>query len=271
MIPILVLYLNFAFTLFPSQESTWQKLDRGLFLGRFIPTQKSFVGYSEILIIRIDPEIYSLRLLSASELNHSNLTVKQWCERYDLIGAINAGMFQTDYRSNVGYMKNFEHLNNPWVNPSYHSVAAFNPVNKNNSKFRIYDTDETNIQDVISRYHTVIQNLRLIKSPARNRWSQQNKKWSEAALGQDRDGNVLFIFSRSPYSMHDLNNILIQLPINIVNAQHLEGGPEASLYFKFNELEIEVMGSYETGFNENDFNDTFWNLPNVIGIEKKRD
>lgn len=52
-----------------------------------------------------------------------------------------------------------------------------------------------------------------------------------------------------------------------LDAQHLEGWPEASLYFKFNDLEIEAMGSYETGFNENDFNDTFWSLPNVIGFK----
>ena len=56
-----------------------------------------------------------------------------------------------------------------------------------------------------------------------------------------------------------------------LDAQHLEGGPEASLYFKFNDLEIEAMGSYETGFNENDFNHTFWNLPNVIGFERRKD
>ena len=266
----ILVHLSFPENLIFTQKSNWQKLDDGLFLGRFISPQKSFLRDSEILIIRIDPKIYSLKLLSASELNHSNLTVKHWCERYNLIVAINAGMFQTDYSSNVGYMKNYDHLNNRRVNPSYHSVAAFNPVVENDSKFRIYDTDETDIQDVISSYNTVIQNLRLIKSPARNRWSQQNKQWSEAALGQDKDGNVLFIFSRSPYSMHDLNNILIQLPIDIVNAQHLEGGPEASLYFKFNDLEIEAMGSYETGFNENDFNDTFWNLPNVIGFVKRK-
>ena len=261
----------FASILIHAQDPKWQILDEGLYIGKFLPQQKSFLGDSEILIIKIDPVIYSLKLFSASELNHSNLTVKQWCEKYDLIGAINAGMFQTDYMSNVGYMKNFDHLNNHRVNPSYHSVAAFNPVNGNESKFSIYDTDETNIQDIIARYHTVIQNLRLIKSSSRNRWTQQNKKWSEAALGQDKDGNVLFIFSHSPYSMHDLNNILIQLPIDIINAQHLEGGPEASLYFKFNDLEIEAMGSYETGFNENDFNDTFWNLPNVIGFKKRND
>ena len=50
---------------------------------------------------------------------------------------------------------------------------------------------------------------------------------------------------------------------------YLEGGPEASFYLSHNELMIEKMGSYETGFNENDDNNEFWQIPNVIGITKK--
>ncbi|MCD6117454.1 T9SS type A sorting domain-containing protein [bacterium] len=39
-------------------------------------------------------------------------------------------------------------------------------------------------------------------------------------MGQNKDGNVLFIFFRSPYSIHDFNEILKNLPINIACAQH---------------------------------------------------
>ena len=90
------------------------------------------------------------------------------------------------------------------------------------------------------------------------------------ALGEDKQGNILFIFCRSPYSMHDFNNILLQLPINIVCAQHLEGGPEASLYFSYKGIVINKFGSYETQFNKNDNNDHAWIIPNVLGIAKKK-
>ena len=133
----------------------------------------------------------------------------------------------------------------------------------------MYDTDETSMSDIIKNYNTVIQNLRLIKRPGENRWSQQEKKWSEVALGEDKNGNILFIFCRSPYTMHDFNNILLKLPIDIVCAQHLEGGPEASMYFNAGGLEIENFGSYETNFIENDNNNHAWAIPNVVGIIKK--
>jgi len=68
--------------------------------------------------------------------------------------------------------------------------------------------------------------------------------------------------------MYNLNNTLIDLPINIECAQHLEGGPEASLYLKYKDVELKYIGSYETSFWDNSNND-FWPIPNIIGITKK--
>ena len=50
---------------------------------------------------------------------------------------------------------------------------------------------------------------------------------------------------------------------------YLEGGPETSLYVSVNGTVIQKFGSYETGFNENDENNRFWLLPNIIGVTKK--
>ncbi len=219
-----ILFVSLYFTN-AAPGSIWEKVDDGLFIGEFLSPQKSVTGDSKIVVVRIDPRKYELKLLTASEYKHSNLTVNQWCKKYNLIAGINAGMFQGDYSSNVGFMKNFNHTNNSRINSKYLSVAAFNPVDKSKTGFRIFDTDETKMKDILDNYRTVIQNLRLIKRPGKNRWSRQSKKWSEAALGQDREGNILFIFSRSPFSMFDLNEILLKLPIRLVCAQHLEGGP----------------------------------------------
>ncbi len=246
----------------------WQKADTGLFIGVFDSPAKSKVGDSKITIVKIDPAAYSFKLLCAGEKQHKNLTVKQWCQKYGLIGAVNAGMFQTDYVSNVGYMKNGDYVNNPAVHKNYFSVAAFHPVD-NGPPFYIFDIDHYQMPEIIGRYHAVIQNLRLMKRPAQNRWSQQDKQWSEAALGQDKKGNALFIFSRSPYSMHDFINILRQLPIEIDCAQHLEGGPEASLYISLNDGIIERTGSFEMNFTEHDNNMNYWPVPNVIGFVKR--
>ncbi len=51
---------------------------------------------------------------------------------------------------------------------------------------------------------------------------------------------------------------------------YLEGGPEASLYIHHPNLSLEKSGSYETGFNENDNNKVFWDIPNMITISRKK-
>jgi exopolysaccharide biosynthesis protein len=261
---LLLIFILISF----GQDSLWTQIDNGLHVAEFRAKQELIAGKSLITVIRINPNYYDLVLLTASELGEMNMSVKDWLKSYDLVCAINAGMFQTDFKSNVGYMKNYKHINHKKINSKYFSIAAFNPVDEGSPKIRIFDSDETNIHQIIKSYHTVIQNLRLIKRPGINRWKNQNKKWSEAALGEDQRGNVLFIFSRSPYSMYELNQSLLSLPIEIVCAQHLEGGPEASLYLNHNGIEIKRVGSYETDFNENDDNNKYWSIPNVIGLKK---
>jgi len=103
-----------------------------------------------------------------------------------------------------------------------------------------------------------------------NVWRQSGKIFSIAAVGMDGSSNVLFIHSRSPFTVHDFNQTLLSLPIDIHNAMYVEGGPEASLYVKANEIEVNQVGSYETGFNQDDDNKSAWLIPNVIGIVKRR-
>jgi len=250
-------------------------IDEGLSYQVFETQQKSKMGKSEIIIIKIDPNLYNINLFSSKQYGHNNLTVEEWSKKHELIIVVNAGMFQTDNLSNVGHMKQFDYINNSNIN-HYQSIAAFNPKDPTKDKFKIFDIEKNNgylnrdyINKIIDEYESVIQNLRLIKRSAENRWPQQLKKWSEVALGEDSSGNILLIFSRFPYSMHDLNKILINLPINIECAQHLEGGPEASLYLKYKNLELKFVGSYETSFMENNNNIDFWKIPNIIGFTKK--
>lgn len=152
-------------------------------------------------------------------------------------------------------------------------MAAFDPLpDQEIPAFRIFDLDnqDASIDKIVKSYGTVVQNLRLIKRPGINRWSQQGKRWSEAALGEDKEGRVLFIFSRSPYSMHDLNSELLSMDLGLVAAQHLEGGPEAQLYLNIDNVSLDLFGSFETNFQENNDNNSAWPIPNCLGIKPKR-
>ena len=106
----------------------------------------------------------------------------------------------------------------------------------------------------------------MLSCEGRNVWRQSARIWSIASLAQDNEGRLLLLHLRSPLSVHDFVNALRRLPLSIVRAMYLEGGPEATLYAAGGGVEIERFGSYETGFNENDDNASAWPLPNVPGV-----
>ncbi len=97
-----------------------------------------------------------------------------------------------------------------------------------------------------------------------NAWKLQPKRWSTAAIGVDGKGRVLFLHARSPWPVHDFVERLLALPIDLQRAMYTEGGPEATLYVHAGKVERDFVGSFETGFMENDGNTEEWPLPNVV-------
>ena len=264
----------FVFLLLASPGITqgpWRTLAPGMDLGTFPASQPSHSGDSRITILRIDPDLWSLEFIGVS-LNggSSGRTARQWSKAHHLTAAINAGMYGTDHRTHVGHLRFREHLHNDNIN-AYQSVAAFDPRRDGLPPFRIFDLDSPGVsmETILRDYASLVQNLRLIKRPGQNRWRQQEKLWSEAALGEDASGRILFIFCRSPYTMHDLNNELLGLGIGLVAAQHLEGGPQAQLYIDAGEVEFEISGSHGTSFRENDGISVAWPIPNVLGVRPR--
>ncbi len=246
----------------------WEKVDTGLYVASIDSPVKSQIGDSKITVLKINPRHYNFKLISAKEKNESNKTAKEWAKSRDLTAVINAGMFQQDYKTNVGFMKNYDFINSRRLN-KYKAVTAFNRKTQEVPEFQIIDLKCQDWNQLKTKYHSFVQGIRMIDCRQKNRWSPQEKKWSMVVIGMDKQGNALFIFTRSPYSVHNFINILLQLPLSIYNAMYLEGGPEASFYLNHNGVEMQGFGSYETGFNLDDGNKSYWPIPNVIGIQKK--
>ncbi len=249
----------------------WQTLAPGMELAEFAAGKASILGDSRITVVRIDPGLWELEFMGVSRTGErTGHTAREWCEGHNLTAAINAGMYGADRRTHLGYLRSGGHVNNGGVN-SYQSVAAFDPRGTDVPPFRIFDLDAPGVfmKSILKDYAGAVQNLRLLKRPGSNVWSRQGKEWSEAALGEDDAGRILFIFCRSPYSMYDLNRELLTSGIGLVAAQHLEGGPAAELYLHVGEEERELVGSYETFFWENDDNDEQWPIPNVLGVRPR--
>ncbi len=247
----------------------WRTLQPGVQYARIPLPARSPVGDNHLDVVRVDARRARLRVGLARRHGGRKLTARRWLHRRGLSVAINLGMFARDHRTHVGYTRVGRRLHNRRWRADYLSAVAFGPRRRGLPPAVMVDLDTPGAKRRLRLYRVVIQNLRLIKAEHHrgvNVWRPKTRKWSEAALAQDRQGRLLFLFCRSPYPLDRWNALLLRLPLGIVRAQHLEGGPEASLSISVPGLHLHRAGSYETGFHENDRNRAQWPLPNVLGV-----
>lgn len=246
----------------------WQPLARGIEYRTFALQDAPAIGDGLLHVVRVTPADVTLDLgLASQDPAAGRRTAAEWADAKGFVVVMNAGMFDLEHSWNVGHLEHDGHVDNAGWKRTYQSVLVFGPKQQGLAAARVLDRDAPDFSQSVARYRTVIQNLRLLKSGGASVWKPNGRKWSEALIAEDTQGRLLFLFTRTPYEMADLNTRLTTLPLGITRAFHAEGGPEASLSIRAPGLKLDLCGSWETGFNENDGNLQQWPLPNVIGVK----
>lgn len=250
----------------------WQLLAKGLEFCEVNAPTKSILGDSKLTLVRITPSYFDFHLYTATEHNKTKYTVDQLCDSLQLNIAINAGMYDlANGLINRGFMKNFNHLNNPEVTPNYNALIAFNPTqDKKLYPFKIIDLECENWSAVKDDYHCFAQGMRMIDCNGNPmNWSKKKQACSMLLASTDIQHRIYFVFTRSPYTHNEMIGFLKAMPFELVNTIYLEGGPETSLYVKVGDTVIEKVGSYVSQTYPNDDNVCYWKLPNIIGLKLK--
>ena len=253
--------LQLLTTLALSQSPTWQwqSLADGIEYAAVSAVSGSDKG--TIHVVRVDGRKAELALGLASEKG-ANRTAKQWADENDFTVTINAGMYDTDLKTNVGYLRNGKHLNQPRWNGTYESVLLLG------AEPRIVDRD-AKTESLSSKASAAVQNLRLIKAPGTSVWKKNGRAWSEALLADDSQGRLLLVFTQLRFEMSDLTALLLKWPLGIVHAMHLDGGPPASFSVHSKALTIDLAGDNENSVFRRGPNAAQLEIPNVIGVKPR--
>lgn len=243
------------------------EIDDGLTLMEYSPGDISPYSNNTITVLKVDPDTYTLDLLCANQTDGYWRDVEQWAST-GYVAAVNSGMSMTNGIS-CGYLRSDDYTNQRKVNSEWNCFLAANPKSPGLPKVQIVDRQCQDWWNTVTQYDDVMQCIRIIDCNQNNVWAQQDEWWSMVVAATDKQGNILFCFTRSPYTVHDFGNMLLDTDLDIYNAMYLEGGPEASLYINHNGTVIDRFGSYETGFNPTDNNEWYWPIPNAIGISKR--
>jgi hypothetical protein len=230
-------------------------LPPGITAERWPMHAKPIAGEACIDVVRIDLTRYRLRALSEVP----GRTALAWRDGFHLAAVINAGMFHAT-GAPVGLIAEGSDVRGS-DNAKMGGFLAWNPLGADLPRVVLdgrgcagFDLDKLR-----GRYGTVVQSYRLLDCDGKAIAWADPKQYSAVAIGVDRDVRVVMIHARGAITMAELSRELAGH--DLAGALFLEGGPEASLVAG----SLALLGSYETGFVDNDDNDRWWVLPNVIG------
>ena len=82
----------------------WKALAHGVECGSFPVRPLLDIEAGAIHVVRIDAAKARRKLLLASEHGSRSRATARWCKEFNLVSAINAGMYHKDLVTNVGYL-----------------------------------------------------------------------------------------------------------------------------------------------------------------------
>lgn len=261
-------------------EISWRAIQPGIELAEVRAPQTSRYGDSTFVVTRIDAKKNEVNLFSpyldeatarAFNADEGAFTAVGWAKREQLTVTTNAGMFESGTHLPVGHAKGGGRtLQGKW-RKDYRAVLVADPTDPSLPAVQILDGEcDAKVDEVAKRYRFALQGIRMVSCAQRNTWQKDAKEWSVVVAAVDGSGRLLFIHSRSPYTMSAFIAQVQALPLDVKRMVYLEGGPEASLVVGADPARADVrFGSYETGFNENDDNGHPWVLPNVVGVRAR--
>jgi len=239
----------------------------GIAVERYRLPRASTTGVGDRIatIVRVDLRRYRFRFLSEAS-DGERRPLPRWVADEGLVGGINAGMFLPDGRS-VGYMKADGDVRSNRRPRRFSGVLAADPLGRGPRMAIGGDGCDETLESLDRSHRSVLQARALLVDCEGDpvRWNNR-RRYSAAALGVDADGAAVFVHVRTPYRMDRLAEMLAEPSLRLRGLVYMEGGPEASLLFDAEGVRVRETGSYEDGFNPNDDNRAFWDLPNVVGI-----
>jgi len=243
----------------------WQELEAGLQFASLAVSQAE--SATTIDVVRIDPALFRFSLHSVSVEGAAPHSLPGWAEREDLVLAINASMYLPDHVTSTGYLRYGEYINNPRIHSKFGAFFVAEPDVPDLPRAAVLDRERDPWEERIPRYMLVAQNYRLIDTDGKALWLPGGPEHSIAAVGQDRQGHILFIHCRVPMTGEAFAAALLRMPLALRSLMYVEGGSQAAMLVRCPKLRRLWIGQSSAVFWHPSENGAA--LPNVIGVRRR--
>ncbi len=251
---------------------SWKPIGKGVYFCETDAPVKSIIGDSKLTLLKIDPKQVAFDLFTASGMDSIPKPVNVWADTMNLDIVFNAGMY--DLRRPLesrGLLKDKDHHNQLIYKEGWNVMFALNPLDSlDATDAAVYDMQCMPFDSIRNKYASFAQGIRMLDCSGTPMNWKKNQACSMLVCAHDEQDNLIVIFNRSPFSPNQLIGFMKQFPSPLHNAIYMEGGPETSLYVHVGDFCLQKVGSYVEGTYAKDTNETYWRLPNVIGIRTQK-
>ena len=243
----------------------WQELETGLHFASFAASQAQ--NATSIDILRIDPAVFRFSLHSAGAERAVSHSLSVWAEQEALVLAINASMYLPDHVTSTGYLRYGAQVNNPRIHSKFGAFFVAEPDTPDLPPAAILDRERDPWEARLPLYRLVVQNYRMIDTEGRTLWLPGGPEHSIAAVGQDRQGHILFIHCRVPMTGEAFASALLRLPLALRSLMYVEGGSQAAMLVRCPKLRRLWLGQSSMAFLHPPESGSA--LPNVLGARRR--
>jgi hypothetical protein len=249
----------------------WKQIGTGIQFCETDAPVRSSIGDSKLTILKIDPKKVEFDLFTASAMDSISKPVNVWADTMNLNIVFNAGMYDLgNPLMSRGLLKNRSHDNQFVFKEGWNVMFAINPLDSINAPDAVvYDMQCITYDSIRNKYTSFAQGLRMLDCSGNPMNWKKSQSCSMLVCAHDEQENLIILFNRSPFTQNQLIAFMKQFPTPLHNAIYMEGGPETSLYVSVGDFCLQRVGSFVSGTYPKDTNETFWPLPNVIGVRVK--
>ena len=245
---------------FQAQSSPpWERVKDGLEFIVLGDADNPFIA------LRIQPSLYDFTLCMSSEEGQA-LPLKDWGELRGLHAAINASMYLPDGQTSTGHMQSGSHSNNEHIGSRLGAFFVADPLYPDlDPSVAIIEKSDPQWERRLERYAIRVQNYRLLTRGGVVTWrgDKEGERGSIGAIGQNKDGSILFMVSVHPLTVKEFCQIAQTLAPDLERAMYVEGSVKVGLFLKEGAQSHTWLGRKNVLYTPAP-KDTA--IPNVIGV-----
>ncbi len=253
-------------------EPRWVTVRPGLEVAEVTAGPRATKSWS-LVAVRADPARFEVVVLATGPgEGPGGMTAEEWAHKHDMVLVANAGMYEEDGRTPVGYARSHgRRVGRPW-RKDWGAALVAGPKRRGHPAVALLDVAcDGPLPAAAEGYAHVLQGMRLLTCRGENTFRPGGRRAVRLATGVDGEGRLLFVFHRTPVTTYDFVENVRAAGLDARRLMYLEGGSEASLFVRGEAgavqeggLGLKVLGRW-TGLP----NGGLPVIPNILGLRAR--